>query len=236
MKKLMALCLVLILTALVIPGTLAQSSNLPPERLAGLTHNIRNTGIMLPANFDPFTETYLLTVASWVSRVRFTPIASTNSCIITVNGQGVASGSQSQIINMTDRPQVVTINVRAVDGAGNVQGETTYTIFLQRRPSERRTKVSAGFITGFQKENNVTSITADLVTLTYQPGTNISTYVNEATDSYTYNCAENCLFYYGDSANPHRAYSIDEFVTNYSSAALYIIIYIEDEIVAVMPH
>ena len=32
-----------------------------------LTHNCPNTGIMLPASFNPYQTTYLLTVASWVS-------------------------------------------------------------------------------------------------------------------------------------------------------------------------
>ncbi len=239
MKKILMFTFILALTFTALPVALAQNSqnNLPPERLAGLSHNIKNTGIMLPDTFDPYTETYLLTVASWVSRVRFTPVASTNSCIITVNGQGVASGSQSQIINMTDKPQTVYINVKAVDGAGNIQGETTYTVFLQRRPSERRTRVSAGYITGMlKKDNDVTSITADLVTLTYQPNTNASSYVNKAADSYTYDCSANCLFYYGPTYNPYRAYDMDEFVANYDSSALYFFIYMEDEIVAVIPY
>ena len=221
----------------IFPSALGQSAALPPERLANLTHNIKNTGIMLPAQFSPYTETYLLTVANWVSNVRFTPTASTNSCIITVNGQGVASGQQSHIIKMTDEPQIATINVKAVDGAGNVTGETTYTIFLQRRPSQRRNQVSAGYITSLtRKENGTITIDADLVTLSYQPGSNSSTYTNRTVDSFKYTTSEHCLFYYGTTMSPVRAYSADEFVANFNSGIVYNFIYLEDEIIAVMPY
>ncbi len=236
MKKNLAILLTLIMVIVIPPQSLAQSPTLPPERLAGLSHNIKNTGVMLPAAFDPYTETYLLTVANWVSNVRFTPYASTNSCIITVNGQGVASGQQSQIIKMTDQPQIATIHVQAVDGNGTITGESTYNIFLQRRPSERRTKTSAGYITAFQKNDKGITVTADLVTLTYAQNSNYSTFINSAVDHYTYNTSEHCLFYYGSTLNPIRAYNADDFVTNFDQNIPYTFIYIEDEIVAVMPY
>ena len=54
--------------------------------LSGLTHNCPNTGIMLPEIFSPLQTTYLLTVANWVSRPTFTPVAVDPNAIITVNG------------------------------------------------------------------------------------------------------------------------------------------------------
>ena len=239
MKKLLTIMLTIMMVFFAVPLVSAQNiqnSNLPPERLAGLSHNIKNTGVMLPAVFDPYTETYLLTVANWVNNVRFTPYASTNSCIITVNGQGVASGQQSQVIKMTDQPQIATVHVQAVDGNGLITGETTYNIFLQRRPSERRTKISAGYITAFQKTDKGISITADLVTLTYAQNSNYSTFTNNVVDRYTYNTSENCLFYYGTTLNPIRAYYVDDFINNFDQNSLYNFVYIEDEIVAIIPY
>ena len=99
--------------------------------LRSLTHNCPNTGIMLPETFNPYQTTYLLTVASWVSRPTFTPVAMDPGASIYVNGQYVCSGETSQVIPMTDTPQAVTIQV------SNGTGSTTYTIYLQRRPSER---------------------------------------------------------------------------------------------------
>ncbi len=210
-------------------GTPAAASNGDAPTLTSLTHNCPNTGKMLPAYFSPTVTTYLLTVASWVSRVQFTPVSGDLYATIYVNGAVVRSGSASSYIKMTDNPQQVTIEVA---GSG---GRTVYTVFLQRRPSEKRTRVSAGSIDNIYQKSGKWYIDADLGTVTYLDG-NVSTYVNKTADHYRYACAENCVFYYGTMSSPQRARNIGEFTANVSIGGLYRFIYIEDEIVAVMPY
>jgi len=55
---------------------------------------------------------------------------------------------------------------------------------------------------------------------------------------YRYACAPNCLFYYGPAGSPVLARGPQEFINKYLSGGsnLYYLIYIEDEIVAVMPY
>lgn len=204
--------------------------------LSRLTHNCTNTGIMLPEKFDPMQTTYLLTVASWVSRPTFTPTAYDPNAVITVNGKVVRSGAKSQVIEMTDEPQAVTIQVT------NGSISTVYTIFLQRRPSEKRTRISAGYITKIYQKNSDWRIDADLATLKYK-GTdyqngNLSTIRNAGKDSYDYVVDPNCILYYGTKQTPIRAINIEEFKNNYNlyGDTLYTIIYIESEIVAVLPY
>lgn len=205
--------------------------------LASLTHNCPNTGIMVPEMFDPNQTHYLLTVADWVSKPTFTPVAQDPEATITVNGRVVASGATSQIVEMTDKPQAVTIQVTNKQGA-----YTTYTIYLQRRPSEKRTRISAGTITKVYQKKNDWRIDADLATLKYK-GTdyesgNLSTIKNSTKDSYDYIVDPNCILYYGTKQNPIRAINIQEFQQNYNlfGEPLYTIIYIESEIVAVLPY
>lgn len=239
MRKTFLMSLVMLLMLSSIPLALAQPSPaLPPERLVSLIHNAPNTGIMLPAAFDPYEETYLLTVASWVSRVTFTPVAASPASVVTVNGQVVPSGQKSQIIQMTDKPQEVLVTVSAYDGAQQLTGQTTYTVFIQRRPSERRTRVSAGFISNIIMKGSTATISADLVTLSYTPNTNITTFINDTVYMYTYDCDPSCLFYYGNINNPVRAATAQDFINNYLSSGsnLYYLVYIEDKIVAVMPY
>ena len=237
MKKLLAftlLCLMLL-------GTLSAgqaSSTLPPERLVNLVHNCPNTGKMLPEHFDPYQNTYLLTVADWVSRVTFTPTTSSPNAVVTVNGQMVASGQKSQIIQMSNDPQAVQITV-SVYGANNMLvAQNTYTVFLQRRPSERRTRVSAGFIEKFEVSENIATVSADLVTLKYQDNTNFSTFTNETYYLYKYKTSPNCLFYYGTKHNPIRSGDAYAFAANYLNLGsnLYYLVYIEDQIVAILPY
>lgn len=237
MKKLLAftlLCLMLL-------GTLSAgqaSSTLPPERLVNLVHNCPNTGKMLPEHFDPYQNTYLLTVADWVSRVTFTPTTSSPNAVVTVNGQMVASGQKSQIIQMSNDPQAVQITV-SVYGANNMLvAQNTYTVFLQRRPSERRTRVSAGFIEKFEVSENIATVSADLVTLKYQDNTNFSTFTNETYYLYKYKTSPNCLFYYGTKQNPIRSGDAYAFAANYLNLGsnLYYLVYIEDQIVAILPY
>ena len=204
--------------------------------LRSLTHNCPNTGIMLPDTFTPYQTTYLLTVADWVTRPTFTPTAYDPNAIITVNGQRVRSGQQSQVINITDQPQIVTIQV------SNGSASTTYSIFLQRRPSEKRTRVSAGYINKIYLKGTTWRIDADLVTIKYNSEDyatgNYSTFSNASVDSYDYEVSPNCIFYYGTKANCYRAYNIQEFMNNYLryGSALYTIVYMESEIVAVFPY
>ena len=204
--------------------------------LKSLTHNCPNTGIMLPDSFSPYQTTYLLTVANWVSRPTFTPTAYDPNATITVNGQTVRSGETSQVIPMSNRPQAVTITV------SNGGASTTYTIYLQRRPSERRTRVSSGYISEIYQKGNTWRINADLVTVQYAgddyTNGNRSTFRNPDKDNYDYAVATNCYFYYGTKDSSFRASNIYEFRDKYltNGSALYTIVYIEDEIVAVFPY
>ena len=237
MKRFASLLIALLLVLAMMPAALAQSA-IPPERLVNLVHNAPNTGKMLPERFDPYQNTYLLTVASWVSRITFTPTTSSPTSVVTVNGQVVASGQKSQVIQMTNDPQAVQITVSAY-GEGNVlAAQNTYTIYLQRRPSERRTRVSAGFISDITLANGIATISADLVTIKYAGNTNSSTYTNETVYQYKYKTAPNCLFYYGPRNQPIRAFDATSFASSYQShgSNLYTLVYIEDEIVAVFPY
>ncbi len=199
-------------------------------QLISLTHNCPNTGKMLPEYFNPSVTTYLLTVASWVSRVQFTPMAGDPYATIYVNGTIVRSGATSSYIKMTDNPQQVTIEV-----VGSSGQRTAYTVFLQRRPSDRRTRVSAGYIENIYQKSGKWYIDADLGTVTYGDG-NLSSFVNKTVDHYRYACTDSCVFYYGSMASPQRAYNIHDFMNNTTIGGLYRFVYIEDEIVAVMPY
>lgn len=204
--------------------------------LSSLKHNCPNTGVMLPSAFSPYQTTYLLTVADWVSRVTFTPTAYDPNAVITVNGQQLRSGQTSPVTNMTDKPQAVTITVRS----GNAT--TTYTIYLQRRPSEKRTRVSAGYITNFYTKGSDWRLVADLGTISYLSSDyttgSRSTFENKTSDTYDYVVSPNCMFYYGTPQNPIRLNTISEFMNYYRvyGSTLYTIVYIEDEIVAVFPY
>ena len=239
MKRTLGLLTALVLLGMCMNAVPALASpGLPPERLLNLTHNAPNTGKMVPASFDPYQNTYLLTVASWVSRITFTPTTSSPYAVVSVNGQIVASGQKSQIIQMSDDPQAVQITVSAYDPGNVLIGQNTYTVYLQRRPSERRTRVSAGYITQIDMSNGIATIHADLVTVNYQDKSNLSTYFNDTVYLYKYKTAPNCLFYYGTLQNPVRSPDAQHFVNHYLSngSNLYYLIYIEDEIVAVMPY
>ena len=209
-------------------GEQADETGEPPVLLS-LTHNCASTGVQLPAAFDPYTTAYLLTVADSVTRVCFIPVASDASAVIEVNGSIIRSGSSTSYFKLDNRPQQVQIRV------SNRFGSTVYTVFLQRRPSERRTRVSAGSINRIYQSGSRWYIDADLGTVTYADG-NISTYMNKAKESYKYACSASCVFYFGDIAAPIRAFSVYDFNSQYDPDALYRFIYIEDEIVAVLPY
>lgn len=239
MKKTIALALMLILALGLLPQMPAKASPLlPPEFLVNLEHNAPNTGKMLPERFDPYQNTYLLTVADWVSRITFKPTTSSDQAVVTVNGQRVNSGQLSQVIAMSNNPQAVQIVVSVYDASNILTAQNTYTVFLQRRPSERRTRVSAGYITQIDLKDNIATISADLVTLTYQEKSNLSTFYNDTVYIYKYKTSPNCLFFYGTRDNQLRAVSAHDFVNNYLSygSNLYYLVYIQDEIVAVFPY
>ncbi len=240
MKRLIGilLALSLLLPFAILPAAQA-SYGVPPERLVNLVHNAPNTGKMLPSSFDPYTTTYLLTVAHWVSRITFTPTTAGPLVAVTVNGQPVASGQPSQIIQMTNDPQAVQIVVSAYDAGRVLLGQTVYTMFLQRRPSEYRTRVSAGYIKGITIKNGIATVSADLVTVNYSPeNTNQSTFFNDSNYLYKYETDPNCLFYYGTKQNPIRSFSATHFADHYLSngSNLYYLVYIEDKIVCIMPY
>lgn len=241
MKKAIALLAVLVMLCPLMPaladdgnyyGSFTEGSTL----LSKLTHNCPNTGIMLPEKFSPYQTTYLLTVASWVSRPTFTPTAVDPKATIRVNGQVVRSGQTSQIIEMTDKPQAVTIEVT------NGSASTTYTIYLQRRPSDKRTRVSAGYINNIYLDGTTWNIDADLVTIKYMGDDynsgNWSTFNNGGVDHYKYPVSSHCIFYYGTKETCTRARNITAFMNNYLKygSSLYTIVYIESEIVAVFPY
>lgn len=235
MKRVLCLVLGLALLCSCVP-VLADDGGAGSTLLLSLTHNCPNTGIMLPDYFSPYQTTYLLTVASWVSRPTFTPTAVDPAAVIRVNGQIVKSGQASQIIEMTDKPQAVTIQV------SNGGASTTYTVYLQRRPSERRTRVSAGYINNIYLSGTTWRIDADLVTIKYSgedyTSGNLSTFSNGGVDSYDYEVDPNCIFYYGTKNNCYRATNVVNFLNSYLQygSSLYTIVYIESKIVAVFPY
>jgi len=233
MKKISVLFITAaIVLALLVPIT-ASAEFTDGPMLDSLTNNAPNTGIMLPGTFVPNQPSYLLTVASWVSRVYFVPTCSAPGVIIYFNGQVVASGAQTPTLTLSDEPQFATITLVAPDAKTN-----TYIVYIQRRPSERRTKVSAGYIESMFSKSDKNYIRADLVAVTYTPGTNLSTFTNETYYIYEYACSSDCIFYYGTVGNAIRATNFNDFVANYQAfgSNLYRIIYIEDQIVAVMPY
>lgn len=246
MKKLIAVMLIAVLACAWAPGLASAigtgatytGTNTGSTLLSSLTHNCPNTGIMLPETFSPYQTTYLLTVASWVSRPTFTPVAADPNARITVNGQYVQSGSKSQVITMTDKPQAVYIVV------SNGTASTTYTIYLQRRPSEKRTRVSSGYINSVYQSGTTWRLDADMVTMHYlgedYNSGNMSTFTNKASEVgvYDYPLSPNCIFYYGNKEAPYRASNLQQFLSNYTAygSSLYTFVYIESEIVAVFPY
>jgi hypothetical protein len=238
MKKLLALIIAAFLfLAILAPGTNAfaePAPALPLSALVTLTHNCPKTGKMIPETFSPYVSNYLLTVASWVSRVEFTPVSVDPAATITVNGQYLASGQTSQEIEMTNDPQAVTISVTS-------GSETTvYTVYLQRRPSEARTRVSVGYLKDFYKSGSKWYAKMDLVTVTYGDSyTNYtSDFSNDSGSTSKHEISKNCIFYAGDQNSPTRYREPNSFKSHLSldGTEMFRVIYIEDEIVALIPY
>ena len=206
--------------------------------LSSLVHNCPNTGIMLPAAFSPYRTEYVLTVASWVTRVRFTPAAFDPHALITVNGEYVPSGSNSSYITINNNPKRVDIIVQGSSGVA-----TTYTVFLQRRPSDARTKVEAGYISSVYQSSGTWYVKADLVDLQYfsdQYTTGArSTFTNYNTSQERFRLDEHCDYWYGSVQYAFHASDVFEFRDNYafySDAPLFYLVFLEDDVVAVLPY
>lgn len=220
---------VLLLTVLLLFVCLSATADTAVPELSGLTHNCPNTGISIPAKFNPKTHSYILTVASWVSTVYFTPTTDDARATITANGKPVKNGGNTQSFTMTDEPQQVLI--RVTDAQGNVG---TYKIFLQRRPSDRRTRVSYGSIDSVYQKSGKWYISADLVTVTWDKN-GLSSADDKSVYLYKYACDAHCAFYSGDAQYPQQYERAEDFAQAFQTGRLYRIVYIEDTIVAVMP-
>ena len=139
MKKINLILIATILLIVLLAPVPAAAEFTDGPMLDALTNNVPNTGIMLPGTFVPSQPSYLLTVANWVSRVYFIPYCSTPGVTIYFNGQVVASGAQTPTLSLSDEPMFATFTLVAPDDKSN-----TYIVYIQRRPSERRTRVSGG--------------------------------------------------------------------------------------------
>ncbi len=169
-------------------AALTEQTALPSSALSSLANNCPNTGIMLPEEFNPNVYTYLLTVASWVSRVTFTPVSVDPDATIDISGLQISSGQTSQVFNMTDEPQMVTITVTASN-----QEKSVYGIFLQRRPSTERTRVSAGYLSDISVKDGKTYLVMDLVTVSFTEG-NADSFTNDAKpDHFSYPVTDECI-------------------------------------------
>lgn len=223
---------VCILVFAVILMCTAQAEVSGSTRIEKFVHNVTVTGKMSPEVFNPDVTAYLLTTGRDVNNVYFTITLEDPNATMYIGGKQVKSGQKVQVAKMTDNPTAVDIDIYGVYG-----GMTRYTVFLQRRPSEKRTRVSSGYITKMAVKDGVTNISADLVNVYYSAG-NDSTFHNDTSVIYTYPCAANCVFYYGTVEEPHRCHNATEFNWFYTQTpdVLYRFVYIEDEIVAVLPY
>lgn len=202
------------------------------SRLASFVHNVTKTGKMSPDKFDPNVTSYLLTTGDTVNNVYFTFTTEDPNAALYINGVLTASGAKTQVAGMTNDPKAVYVDVYGTGG-----GHTQYVFFLQRRPSERRTRVSSGYIDRIYVKSGSTYIDADLVNVYYSSG-NESSFHNDSSYIYKYPCSQNCVFYYGTMENPRRARNATEFSYYYTQTpdVLYRFVYIDDEIVAVLPY
>lgn len=228
MKQL--LCAVLA-AALLLVSLPVPAENLPV--LTGLTVSSEGTVKMVPEVFDPFTSTYLITVDSYVNTVSLIPNAAYGTAVY-VDGQYTPVGSASRAIALGDTPLEITVRVTRY-GAVN-----EYTFFLQRRPSEKRTRVSAGFIQSIYQSGGKWYIAADLVTVNYRGSSysdgNRSSYINDSSYLYKYPVSSKCVFYYSANGIARQCKDLYGFMSVYTGTAMYRIVYMEDEIVAVMPY
>ncbi len=233
MKKILVAAVAFCLLASSLAPAAQASPPLHDSALVSLAHNCPNTGIMLPETFSPYVTTYLLTVASWVSRVNFTPVSANPMAAILVNGAYVMSGQTCSDFEMTDKPQTVIITVTAPS-----METTVYTVFLQRRPSEARTYSSVGYLKNMYLKSGKYYMDFDLVTPTWEEGSSKCTgIVNDSTKIYKYPVRDNAILYRGALNNPTRSRSPENFRSHVTlnGTEMFRVVYIEDEIVAVTP-
>ncbi len=203
--------------------------------LTALDHTCASTAVSSPASFDPYTRSYLITVASWEEEIAFIPTVP-GGCYATVNGAYVLSGTASAPIRLTDLPVCVTVRV------SNTAGSAVYTVFVQRRPSEKRTRMSAGFIRSVYESGGTWYIAADLVTVNYRSSSyeygNRSSYINDSSYLYHYPVSPRCVYYYTSGGATRQCRDVYGFLSVYDleEGAMYRLVYIEDEIVAVLPY
>ena len=235
MRKMPVVLVVACLLATVImPASLALPPLMMDSMLASLEHNCPNTGIMLPQTFSPYESSYLLTVASWVSRVNFTPVSASPLATILVNGTAVISGHKTADFVMTDKPQAVNIVVTGPSAESRV-----YTVFLQRRPSEARTYSSVGYLKKMYLKSGKYYMDFDLVTATWEQASSKALgFTNESKAIYKYPVRDNAILYWGDRNYPTRSLSPGSFLAMLSldGSEMFRVVYLEDEIVAVTPY
>ncbi len=230
MKKTAGITLAVLLMLLFLPAR----ADIAPV-LTMLTHTCEATAVSSPASFDPYVRAYLVTVASWEEEIAFIPTVP-GGCYATVNGQYVPSGTTSAAIPLGNGPVSVAIRV------SNTTGSAVYTVFVQRRPGEKRTKMSAGFIRSVYKREGVWYIDADLVTVNYRssayPDGSRSSYINDSSYIYTYPVSTDCVFYYTSNGVTRQCRDVYGFLSVYAEneGAMYRIVYIQDEIAAVLPY
>lgn len=245
MKRIISLIMVLALLCACVPALADDGETVNPYSmgpgstlLVSLTNNCTRTGIMLPEVFSPYQFTYLLTVGYNVTRPRFTPTAADPNAVITVNGKVVRSGQESDYILMPDDNKPLMAEIVVTNGSAS----QTYTIFLQRRPDESRTRVSAGYINNIYLDGTTWMMDADLVTVKYSgddyTSGSLSTFTNGSVDHYRYALDPHCALYYGTKQDCRRSVNLVDFMNNYQNygSTLYTIVYIRDQIVAVFPY
>lgn len=235
MKRATAVLMALMLLCLLAAPLTSLAGPISPSALLSLTHNAPRTGIMLPKEFSPTVQTYLLTVADWVSRITFTCVPADPAAAIYVNGQPVAAGSPSQIIQMTNDPQVVTITVVASGGAES----TEYSVFLQRRPGYDR--ISVGYIMEAKPDaaENIWTLKLDLVSVKYQEGTSLTTFTNNDTNLDTFDTTANCICYSGTMASPVREqapFGFFKYSADTSGGTLYRFVIIGNRVHMILPY
>ncbi len=205
--------------------------------LLSLDHNCPNTGIMVPAAFDPYVTSYVLTVASWVSRVRFIPTAADGSATVTVGGEYVPSGTASSYITLNNSPKRIEIVVWGQGGS-----QTIYTVFLQRRPSEKKTGIEVVHIRSLVQSGSEWLLTADPVELHFPENDYLngsrSTWSDSSSAQVRFSVDPHCDLWYGTAESAVHADDVPSFAAVYASdgSDLYYIVYMEDVCVAVMPY
>lgn len=236
MKKLILILCILLIACINMnvfaDGVIANNQIVVANPLVNINHNCPNTAVMLPASFNQNIDHYIFTVANWVREVLILPVLNDHNAFVKINGIVYNGNDEDVTIKMDDNPQEM---IMEVFGANKFYKK--YTFFMQRRPSSKRTRVSSGYIQEIYQKKGKTHIKADLVKVTYNPNTNISSFENETNVIYDYVCDPNCIFYYGNMNNPIRATDANQFMSVYANPSnLYRLIYIEDKIVAVMPY